>query len=181
MVKLYTPVILVVCLLLTPATATLSQNAARELSDAEISASVKTGLIRNDETKAMQIDVETERGIVQLSGFVDSEQMKEAAEATAREVPGVTEVRNALIVRAGDRSISTATDDTLIEARVKSELATNAGLASATNVKVEVRDGVVQLSGFVASNDQKREAERITRRVAGVNEIRNDIAIEPRE
>lgn len=173
-------ILLAVGLLLAPAIAALSQDEARRPSDAEITARVKTALIRNDETKAQQINVETERGIVQLSGFVDSGQMKQAAAATAREVAGVQEVRNALIVREGELSAGRTTDDTLIEAKVKSELATNAGLAPATNVKVEVRNGIVQLSGFVASNDQKHQAERIARQVAGVAEVRNDIAVEPR-
>lgn len=179
MLKLNALALLVVCLLLAPATAALSADAASALSDAEISARVKTALIGNETTKAWQINVETERGIVQLSGFVDSDQMKQEAAATARQVSGVKEVRNALIVREGDRSVGGATDDTLIEARVKSELATNAGLEPATSVKVEVRSGIVQLSGFVASVDQKQQAERITRQVAGVTEVRNDIDVKP--
>jgi hyperosmotically inducible protein len=173
-------VVLTVGLLLTPAIAALSQeDTTPSPADAEISARVKGLLIRNEEVKANQVNVETERGVVQLSGFVDSEQAKEAATETARSVVGVTEVRNELIVRQGDRTASSATDDTLIEAKVKSELATNAGLAPATKVKVEVQNGVVQLSGFVTSDDQKHQAERIARQVAGVTEVRNDIAIEP--
>jgi hyperosmotically inducible periplasmic protein len=140
---------------------------------------VKSALIGNDETKARQINVETEDGVVQLSGFVDSEQMKTAAAATAQSVSGVQEVRNELIVRQGDRSVGRATDDAVIAAKVKSELAADSGLATATNVNVEVRNGVVQLSGFVASVNQKQQAEQIARQVAGVTDVRNSISLEP--
>jgi hyperosmotically inducible periplasmic protein len=147
-------------------------------SDTQITARVKTALIRNDATKAREINVETENGIVQLSGFVDSQEMKQAAGNTALRVSGVKEVRNELDVRKGGRSAGRATDDTVIAAKVKGELATDAGLATASDVNVEVRDGVVQLSGFVASADQKQAAERIARQVAGVTNVRNSIEVE---
>jgi hyperosmotically inducible protein len=169
--------ILLLSLLMTPLMA-LAEGTERTRSDSEITARVKTALIRDDATKARQINVETENGVVQLSGFVESEQMKAAATTTAQTVSGVQEVRNELIVREGDRSFSRATDDTVIAAKVKTELATDASLATAGDVKVDVRGGVVQLSGFVSSPDQKQQAEQIARRVAGVADVRNAIEVE---
>lgn len=171
--------LLSLCALLTAPWVVSAQDSDRTRSDAEITARVKTALIRTDDTKARQINVETENGIVQLSGFVDSEQMKSAATTTARGVSGVQDVRNELVVRqGGERTAGRATDDAVIAAKVKSELATDAGLGTASNVNVEVRRGVVQLSGFVGSIEQKREAEDIARRVAGVTEVRNSISVE---
>lgn len=170
--------ILVAILMMAPMI-TMADETTRSRSDAEITARVKTALVRDDTTKARQINVETENGVVQLSGFVDSEQMKSAATATTRSVPGVQEVRNELIVREGaDRSVGRATDDAVIAAKVKTELAANSGLATAGDVNVEVRGGVVQLSGFVSSVDQKQEAEQIAQRVAGVTSVRNSIEVE---
>lgn len=96
-VKRNTLVILAVGLLLAPTIAAYSQEYSqdkRSPSDAEITARVKTAMIRNDETKARQINVDTERGIVQLSGFVASNDQKHQAERITRQVAGVTEVRN---------------------------------------------------------------------------------------
>jgi hyperosmotically inducible periplasmic protein len=169
---------LTLCLLLIAPSIASAQETDRTRSDAEITARVKTALIRNDETKARQINVETENGVVQLSGFVDSQQMKAAAAQTARGVSGVQEVHNELVVRQGDRTVGRATDDAVIAAKVKSELAADSGLATATNVNVEVNRGVVQLSGFVASVTQKQEAEQIARQVAGVTEVRNSIEVQ---
>jgi hyperosmotically inducible protein len=169
---------LTLCLLLIAPSIASAQETTRTRSDAEITARVKTALIRNDETKARQINVETENGVVQLSGFVDSEQMKSSAAATAQSVSGVQEVRNELIVREGNRTAGRATDDAVIAAKVKSELAADSGLATAADVNVEVKRGVVQLSGFVGSIEQKQEAEQIARQVAGVTDVRNSIEVQ---
>jgi hyperosmotically inducible protein len=169
---------LTLCLLLIAPSIASAQEATRSRSDAELTARVKTALIRNDETKARQINVETENGVVQLSGFVDSEQMKSSAAATAQSVSGVQEVRNELVVREGNRTAGRATDDVAIAAKVKSELAADSGLATAADVNVEVKRGVVQLSGFVGSIEQKQEAEQIARQVAGVTDVRNSIEVQ---
>jgi hyperosmotically inducible protein len=153
-------------------------NEAPSRSDAEITARVETALVRSDEAHARQVNVETENGIVQLSGFVDSERAKTAAADAAKGVSGVQEVRNELIVREGDRSARRAADDTVIAAKVKTELAADTGLAVANDVNVEVNRGVVQLSGFVASANQKQQAEQIARRVVGVTDVRNSIQVE---
>lgn len=47
------------------------------------------------------------------------------------------------------------------------------------DVKVNTFRGVVQLSGFVANDQQKEVATEIARRVRGVAEVRNDITIAP--
>jgi hyperosmotically inducible protein len=158
--------------------AALADDTARSRSDAGINARVKTALIANDETKARQINVETENGIVQLSGFVDSGRAKTAATTTAQSVSGVKQVHNELVVGDEDRAARRAADDTVTAAKVKSELATDAGFATANDVNVEVREGVVQLSGFVASIDQKQRAEQIAREVAEVTDVRNSIEVE---
>jgi osmotically-inducible protein OsmY len=50
-------------------------------------------------TKAYQINVGTEKGVVQLTGFVDSTTMNTRAGEVARSVDGVKEVRNDLEIR----------------------------------------------------------------------------------
>jgi osmotically-inducible protein OsmY len=50
-------------------------------------------------TKAYQIDVETFKGTVQLSGFVDSAEARSRATQLASAVGGVKDVKNSLQVR----------------------------------------------------------------------------------
>lgn len=148
-------------------------------SDSGLTASVKTALIKNKDTKASQINVETRDGVVQLSGFVDSEQSRDAAETTAKNVAGVKEVQNKLMIRDGKRSAGRATDDVVIAAKVKGEIAGKAGLGTAADVNVEVNSGVVELSGFVPTMDQKMKAGEVARGVNGVKDVRNNIELKP--
>lgn len=75
------------------------QSTGAYIDDAAITAKVKTALIRDEIVKAMQVEVETYEGTVQLSGFVDTQQQMERAEQVARSVAGVDAVRNNLVVK----------------------------------------------------------------------------------
>jgi hyperosmotically inducible protein len=155
------------------------KSATESMDDAGTTARVKTALIGNKQAKASQINVETERGVVQLSGFVDSDAARQAAVATAKGVTGVKEVQDKLLIR-DSRSTGEAVDDTVIEAKVKSELAGKSGLGTATDVIVEVNRGVVELSGFVPTLEQKTMAANIARGVSGVKDVQNNIELKPR-
>jgi hyperosmotically inducible periplasmic protein len=152
---------------------------APNTDDAVISMRVKAALIGNDATKASQINVETHSGIVQLSGFVDSDAMRAAATSSAMRVSGVKEVQNKLMLRDANRSTGQAVDDTVIASRVKGELAGKTGLDTATSINVEVNSGVVELSGVVSTLDQKTKAAAIARTVDGVKAVRNNISLKP--
>ena len=67
-------------------------------------------------------------------------------------------------------------DDRAIEHAVREELEW-APHVDATNISVDVRDGVVRLGGFVASLAEKRAAERVTWHVRGVLGLAQDIEV----
>jgi hyperosmotically inducible protein len=69
------------------------------VDDATITAKVKTALLKDDDVKSFEIKVETMKGVVQLSGFVDNSDQKDAAKRDAAAVPGVSDVKNDLIVK----------------------------------------------------------------------------------
>jgi osmotically-inducible protein OsmY len=69
------------------------------LDDAVLTTKVKASILGDSRLKVMQIDVETFKGIVQLSGFVDSAQAAARAVELARTVKGVKMVNNSLIVK----------------------------------------------------------------------------------
>jgi sporulation protein YlmC with PRC-barrel domain len=71
--------------------------AAKETSqDAALTTKVKTALALSKRIPAGQISVDSEGDVVTLRGEVPSEQVRELAEAIARDVPGVREVHNHL-------------------------------------------------------------------------------------
>ena len=69
------------------------------VDDAVVTAKVKARLVDDEVTKAHQINVETFKGIVQLSGSVDSEEARSRATELAKNVGGVKDVKNALQIR----------------------------------------------------------------------------------
>jgi hyperosmotically inducible periplasmic protein len=77
------------------------------VDDAALTAKVKTSLAEEDGVNPMSINVNTYRGVVQLSGFVESEEAKRRAENAANDVEGVRSVKNDL--RVAPRSSSGAT------------------------------------------------------------------------
>lgn len=67
--------------------------------DVLLTTKVKTSILGDARVKFLQIHVETFKGIVQLSGFVDSQEAAERAVHLARTVKGVKQVNNSLIVK----------------------------------------------------------------------------------
>jgi osmotically-inducible protein OsmY len=69
------------------------------IDDSVITTKIKTQLATDDFLKSFQISVESRKGIVQMSGFVDSQKAVDKAGQIARGVEGVKSIRNDLIVK----------------------------------------------------------------------------------
>lgn len=75
------------------------QSPGAYMDDSWITTKVKTAILNEPSLKVMQINVETYKGVVQLSGFVDSAASQAKAVEVARSVQGVTSVKNDLRLR----------------------------------------------------------------------------------
>ena len=75
------------------------ERGASNVSDAMITTKVKAGLVKAPNTSALAIKVETEKGVVMLSGFAESKAEIERAEQVAKGVEGVTRVQNTIKVK----------------------------------------------------------------------------------
>lgn len=80
--------------------------------------------------------------------------------------------------RNDERSEGRASDDNQITSKVKDEL-DREPIYKFSNVDVRTFNGVVQLSGFVNTEDQKRKAADVASRASGVNQVINNIALKP--
>jgi len=69
------------------------------VDDSAITTKVKAAIFNDSSLKVFQINVETFKGAVQLSGFVDSARSVKKAGEVARSVKGVQSVKNNLIVK----------------------------------------------------------------------------------
>ena len=104
MVKRHRTLGFVVCILLIAAFLGCASTPTRESSgqyvdDSSITTRVKAAIFDDPSLKVLQINVETFKGEVQLSGFVDSAQNVRRAGEVARGVRGVRSVKNDLIVK----------------------------------------------------------------------------------
>ena len=76
------------------------ETAGEYVDDATITAKVKEAFVADHQVKATQIGVETMRGVVQLSGFVDTQSAEQRAVELAQQVKGVKFVKDSIVVRS---------------------------------------------------------------------------------
>lgn len=81
------------------ATKPVLENTGEFIDDSVITTKIKSQIAADSLLKAFQISVETYRGTVQLSGFVNSQHDIERAGEIARNVKGVRSVKNNLIAK----------------------------------------------------------------------------------
>ncbi len=75
------------------------RTAGREVDDHKITAEVRDKLKEEPVFKFSDVDVRTFNGVVQLSGFVNSDEQKRRAAEVAQEVPMVAEVVNSIALK----------------------------------------------------------------------------------
>jgi hyperosmotically inducible protein len=75
------------------------QSAGAYIDDAAITTAVKSKFVGNKEVAASSISVETLNGTVMLSGFAKNATEKSMAESLAREVDGVSAVKNQIVIK----------------------------------------------------------------------------------
>ena len=144
------------------------------MDDSSITAKVKAAL--DDEAiKSTDISVKTDKKVVTLSGFVESQAQAEQAVKVAKGVEGVASVSDKLHVRdAKDASVKGYAGDTATTSEIKAKLLAD-DIVPSRKVKVETTDGVVQLSGTVDSQAQSERAESIAKAIDGVKSVKNDL------
>ncbi len=156
-----------------------SETAGQYIDDTTVGTKTKAALVENETVSALDINVEVYKGMVQLSGFVDSESEKAAALAAAGKVEGAKQVLDAIVVLPGSRTMGETMDDTTIQAKLKAELVNVQGISNAVAINTEVRHGQVLLAGFVDSDSVKSAAGKAAEGIAGVKKVHNLIAVQP--
>ncbi len=95
----YWVLIMFVATLVACASTSKQSSTGEYVDDSVITTKVKALLAEDDFLKSFQIGVETYKGTVQLSGFVNSHQAVDKANQIAYSVKGVKSVKNDLIVK----------------------------------------------------------------------------------
>jgi osmotically-inducible protein OsmY len=160
-------------LVLGPATASHA-GVGQDVKDSWITSKAKTKFVFNGDVKARRIKVETRQGVVTLRGKVGTAEERASAEHIARDLDGVTSVRNALeVVPDTIRDNVNAKDDQLIQT-VRERLDGDAQFKEA-EIRVRADNGVVTLMGNVPNAKAKDRAIEMTRKTPGVRGVRNEL------
>jgi hyperosmotically inducible periplasmic protein len=145
-------------------------------TDAGVTTAVKTKLAANDEVKAYQIDVDTKDKVVTLSGNVDTKQAKTRAVELARATDGVTNVIDNITVRETTAAVPPPDAervvylDSAVTTSVKTKLLADPSVRG-LKIDVDTRDGVVTLTGQVATQAEKDQALKLARETDGVKSV----------
>ena len=142
-------------------------------SDMWITSATKMRLLADSQTPALDINVDTWAGVVTLFGIVPSHEAKAAAEADARKVSGVKRVDNELQVVASVKQAAGQVRDEELERDVKKALDT----AAFKDITVDVKNGVVRLTGTIPTGERRLEAARTARAVSGVRAVEDDLRL----
>ncbi len=147
-----------------------------KLDDTVITAKVKSALMADQDIKGFDIKVETRKGTVLLSGFVDNLAQVDRAMAATRGIEGVLAIENGMTLKGDSATVGTQLDDGIITTRVKSALLAEPSVSS-TQIAVVTRKGEVQLSGFVDSQAQIDRAIALVQLVEGVRAVTNEMSV----
>ena len=153
-----------------------------------ITTKIQAQYFADADVKPWNVDVTTaSNGVVTLEGTVDTAEAKDEAVRIARETDGVTRVDDRLRVdanarRAGnDRSVSEpagiTAPDAWLTAKVQAKYFIDDEV-KARNIDVKTQNGVVTLTGTVASEAQRRQAIAIARSSDGVRDVVDKLQVE---
>jgi osmotically-inducible protein OsmY len=142
-------------------------------TDAEIQKDVLAELEWDTRVRETDVGVAVDRGIVTLSGKVDSQAKREAAQEAAHRVAGVLDVANDLELQLpGDGPRS----DTDIARAVRDSLEWDV-LVPDARIRSTVCNGEVTLEGDVDLDKQRADAERAVRPLLGVTRVINRLKV----
>ncbi|MDA8211409.1 MAG: BON domain-containing protein [Clostridia bacterium] len=136
--------------------------------DATITNLIEDAFVRSGRIKAGDIFTRTKGGVVTLLGWVDNPEVAEYAHKLAAQVEGVKGVRNKLNVRRPAHDADVAAAQTL-----RGIL----GSRGLSDIKVFVVDEIAYLTGWVASPDQRQEAEDLIHQAKVVKGVSNGIVV----
>lgn len=155
-------------------------------TDAGITTSVKSQMVKDDTVKARQIDVTTRDHVVTLTGEVNTPEEEARALQIARTTRGVSDVVDRIDVGPRPQAQAPATtsteslgdklSDASLTATVKSKLLADPD-TSGLRIDVDTKDKVVTLTGKVKSQAEKGQAVQIARNTEGVKSVTDKLTI----
>ena len=150
-------------------------------SDAWLRDKVKVALLFHRSVSAASTEVIVKDGIVTLRGDAGSQSQKELTTEYAKDVEGIKDVKNEMIVsrtsKKTHRTIGEKIDDASITAQVNMILL-NHRSTSVINTTVKTKRGVVTVGGKAGNAAEKELVTKLVTDINGVRNVRNRMTIE---
>ena len=150
-------------------------------SDAWLRDKVKATLLYHRNVSGFKTEVNVKGGIVTLQGEATSQAQKELTAEYAKDVEGVKDVNNLMIVSQTSTNTKTTIgediDDASITAQVKMMLLYHRA-TSALNTSVTTNNGMVTLYGKAGNAAELNLATKFANDINGVNGVNNRMTIE---
>jgi hyperosmotically inducible periplasmic protein len=143
---------------------------AGNTSDTWITTKAKLALIADNRTSGFSTDVVTQNQAVTLSGKVDSNEAKEAAEGVVKGIEGVRSVNNQLQVVPEEKRREVNAKDDKINDDIEKALDSDPDLQD-LSLSVDSNAGVVTLRGTVDTEEQLLKAAQALRKIPGVKSV----------
>ena len=164
-----------ICLSMWSLASNAQHTVGETVDDTTITSMVKAALTDNDEVHARNINVETYKGTVALIGYTRSDAQHKAAMQVAKDVNGVSDVVDAILVVPEKRSFGKTIDDQTLETKVKLAV-TEIGAGNVFSVITEVRNGEALLGGFVKDSATLNEIDEAVKKIKGVVKVHNRLS-----
>lgn len=158
-----------------------SDSIGAAITDTAVTAKVKAKLLDDTRLKNSKISVTTTNGAVTLTGSAPSSDAAAAAKELASSVDGVKSVDDQVSTPSLADTVASKTDkaakktgkyasDSWITTKVKSDLLADS-VTKGLDISVQTSNGVVALSGTVATQDAIDHAEDVAKKVKGVKSV----------
>jgi osmotically-inducible protein OsmY len=148
-------------------------------SDGWITLKVKGALAFRKNVSAKDTEVHTQNGVVTLTGSADSDAHKQLTGEYAKDVEGVTEVRNELVVSKPEkphRTLGEKVDDISITAQIKTALILHKS-THPVDTKVSTKNGVVSLRGEAKNEAERELVTKLAYDIEGVKYVKNRMTV----
>jgi hyperosmotically inducible protein len=175
---------------------TAAARAGDTIADGWLTTRVQAQFFADDQIKARYVDVSTKDGVVTVKGFVESPAARERALQIARSTGGVKQVNDQLLIGQSPKAFEAARqpvatsgtvvtvtpetarpDDAYVTSSIQARYFLD-GAVKARHIDVDTHEGVVTLTGQVASENERAQALLLARTTTGVERVEDNLTVD---
>jgi hyperosmotically inducible periplasmic protein len=143
--------------------------------------SAVTDSLKNNSLNAVSVSQDRDKGVITLSGNLDSQDLKNQAESVARQAAPDYTIADEIGVRppGAVTAGSVASNlDSAIEDNFKAMIKAHTALND-QSISGNAKNGTLVLKGSVKTEKQKKEAEDLAKKVPNVQQVVNELEVKP--